>query len=61
MNAVTTKKRIAIVDALRGFALAGIVIVHVVENYVGAPNPENTMQGTHVGILDSIVDGFISI
>ena len=52
-------QRIAIVDALRGFALAGIVIVHIVENYVGAPTPENTMQGTHVGVFDNIVDGFI--
>jgi uncharacterized protein len=55
----TVSQRINVVDALRGFALAGIVIVHIVENYVGAPTPENTMQGTHVGILDNIVDGFI--
>ncbi|WP_281543206.1 DUF418 domain-containing protein [Maribacter aestuarii] len=58
MKAIVNQ-RINIVDALRGFALAGIVIVHIVENYVGAPTPENTMQGTHIGILDSIVDGFI--
>lgn len=27
-------QRIEIIDALRGFALAGIVICHVVENYM---------------------------
>ena len=54
-----TKNRIEIIDALRGFSLAGIVLVHVVENYVGAPTPENTMQLTHQGIADNILDGFI--
>ncbi|MGB5821385.1 MAG: DUF418 domain-containing protein [Saonia sp.] len=56
-----TKKRFEIIDALRGFALAGIVIVHVVENYVGAPTPENAMNATHAGIPDYIVDGFIGL
>ncbi len=55
----TTKPRIEIVDALRGFSLAGIVIVHMVENYVGAPTPEGAMEATHQGIPDDIVDGFI--
>ena len=31
--------RIVAVDALRGFALFGIVIVHMVEQYLGAPPP----------------------
>ena len=48
-----------IVDALRGFSLAGIVIVHMVENYIGAPFPEGTMEATHQGPLDYVVDGFI--
>ncbi|MGB5430369.1 DUF418 domain-containing protein, partial [Eudoraea sp.] len=54
-----TNKRMDIVDALRGFSLAGIVIVHVVENYIGAPFPEGVMEATHLGITDNIVDGFI--
>jgi len=54
-----TNKRMDIVDALRGFSLAGIVIVHVVENYIGAPFPEGVMEATHLGIADNIVDGFI--
>ena len=53
------KKRVDIIDALRGFALAGIVIVHMVENYTASPSPEGTMLGTHQGIADNIVDGFI--
>ncbi len=55
------KKRIEIVDALRGIALAGIVIVHMVENYVGAPTPEGVMDATHAGVADSAVDVFIGL
>lgn len=55
------KNRIEIVDALRGFSLAGIVIVHVVENYIGAPTPEGALDATRIGIPDYIVDGFIGI
>lgn len=53
------KKRIEIVDALRGFSLAGIVIVHMVENYIGAPPPEVLTEAVHQGVGDYIVDGFI--
>ena len=38
-----TLNRIEIIDALRGFALAGIVIVHMVEQYLAAPAPEGRM------------------
>ena len=54
-------KRIEVVDALRGFSLAGIVIVHMVENYIGAPPPAEAMAAANQGILDSVVDGFIFI
>ena len=57
----TSKSRIQIVDALRGFSLAGIVIVHLVENYIGAPTPEGALEATHLGIPDYIVDGVIGI
>ncbi|MDX1315551.1 MAG: DUF418 domain-containing protein [Eudoraea sp.] len=56
-----TKGRIQIVDALRGFSLAGIVIVHLVENYIGAPMPESAIETTHLGITDYIVDVIIGI
>lgn len=58
---ILPKRRIEIIDALRGFALAGIVIVHVVENYVGSAIPEKTMDATHLGVLDYVVDGFIAL
>ncbi len=61
MTNVQTKTRIEIIDALRGFSLAGIVIVHMVENYIGAPFPEGSMDAVRLGIPDYIVDGFIAI
>ena len=59
MSEVKSNNRIEIIDALRGFSLAGIVIVHMVENYVGAPTPEGAMDAVRLGIPDYIVDGFI--
>lgn len=59
MTEVKTNNRIVIIDALRGFSLAGIVIVHMVENYIGAPYPEGSMEAVHQGVADYIVDGFI--
>lgn len=56
---VLPKKRIEIIDALRGFSLAGIVIVHMVENYIAAPPPSALTEAVHQGIGDDIVDGFI--
>jgi uncharacterized protein len=54
-------KRITIIDALRGFALAGIVICHVVENYIASGAPTVFNEAVHQGIADNIVDGFIGI
>ena len=61
MNQQTAKPRIQIIDALRGFSLAGIVLVHMVENYVGGPTTEAFNEATHVGVLDYIVEGFNQI
>jgi len=51
--------RIQIIDALRGIALAGIVICHMVENFIGAPAPESFNTAVAPSIIDSIVDGLI--
>ena len=60
LEAVTAKPdRITIIDALRGFALAGIVIVHIVEQYAGAPLPSEAMESTRLGWPDHAVDWFI--
>lgn len=53
------KNRIQSVDALRGFSLAGIVIVPMVENYLGGPAPAGKMEALNQGTLDGIVNGFI--
>ncbi|MEN8788022.1 MAG: DUF418 domain-containing protein [Flavobacteriaceae bacterium] len=61
MTTTPKNDRITIIDALRGFSLAGIVVVHMVENYVGAPTPEGAMEAARIGLPDYIVDGFIFI
>ena len=52
------KNRIHSVDALRGFALAGIVITHVLEQYLAAFPTEEMQAVLIAGPVDSIVDGF---
>ncbi len=62
MNSATlrpTLNRIQIIDALRGFALAGIVLVHMVEQYLAAPIPEGQMEALVQGPADQTVDAFI--
>jgi len=51
MNTQKKAPRIVMVDALRGFALAGVVLVHMVERYVAGPRPEALLEG-----LDSAPD-----
>jgi uncharacterized protein len=52
------KNRIHSVDALRGFALAGIVIAHVLEQYLAAFPTEEMQAVMFAGPVDSVVDGF---
>jgi uncharacterized protein len=52
------KNRIHSVDALRGFALAGIVIAHVLEQYLAAFPTEEMRAVMFAGPVDTIVDGF---
>ncbi len=53
--------RIEIIDALRGFALAGILICHMVEQYLGAGAPQSHAEAVSVGLSDQIIEGFIGI
>ncbi|MEL6975124.1 MAG: DUF418 domain-containing protein [Bacteroidota bacterium] len=57
----TAPQRIEIIDALRGFSLAGIVIVHLVENYIGGPAPQSFYEDVNQGLPDAIVSGFNGI
>lgn len=59
--AATKSHRIEIIDALRGFALAGILICHMVEQYIGAGAPMSYYEAVSSGIADQVVDGFIGI
>jgi uncharacterized protein len=52
------KNRIHSVDALRGFALAGIVIAHVLEQYLAAFPTQEMQAVMFAGPVDTIVDGF---
>jgi len=61
-EAIQTKPpRIEIIDALRGFALAGICICHMVEQYIGAGAPSIHADVVVSGLPDQIIEGFIGI
>lgn len=60
MTTINQAKRIHSVDALRGFALAGVVLVHIVEQYIAGPSPEGFMDGVN-SIPDKIVQGFLQL
>lgn len=55
------QNRLYIVDALRGFALGGIVLVHMVEQYIGARAPEDIEQLVYGSLADQAVGAFIGI
>jgi len=60
MTNTPEKSRIVIVDALRGFALAGVAIVHMVEQYIAGPPPEGFMEGIN-SLPDQIISGTIGV
>ena len=55
-----TFQRIEIIDALRGFALAGIVFCHMLENFTASPIPMSAIEAMNPSIIDQIADGFVS-
>ena len=60
MTTFIKTKRIHSIDALRGFALAGVALVHMVEQYIAGPGPEGFMEGIN-GLPDQIVHGFLQL
>ncbi len=56
---VTAGDRIEIIDAFRGFALAGIVIVHMVEHYLGAAAPPDLSAAFAPGVGDKVIEGLM--
>ncbi len=54
------KNRIITIDALRGFALAGVALVHMVEQYIAGPHPDGFMEGVN-GLPDQIIQGLIGV
>lgn len=44
--------RILVIDALRGFVLAGIVLVHFVEQFLGGPIPKEETNIMIQGVPD---------
>ncbi len=60
-NLTLPKQRITSIDSLRGFALAGIVIAHMIEEFVGGVIPENVETSFHTGVFDYIAEGFMQI
>ncbi len=59
MAPVSSTGRIDVIDAFRGFALAGIVLAHMVEQYMGAQPPADLMASLTPGIFDKIVFGLV--
>lgn len=54
-----TFQRIAAVDAFRGFALAGIVVVHMVEQYLATMPPEDLMAAVRITVGDQVVEALL--
>ncbi|MFM9949512.1 MAG: DUF418 domain-containing protein [Saprospiraceae bacterium] len=48
--------RLQLVDALRGFSLAGIAIVHFMEQYLAGPAPESVGNFTQQNTVDLVLE-----
>ena len=56
MTSENKSSRIIIIDSLRGFALAGVAIAHVLEQYLAGPPPPGFMEGINT-TPDQIISG----
>jgi uncharacterized protein len=54
-------ERIQSIDAFRGFALAGIAIAHMMEQYYGAPPPAGLFDDIYASGLDKAAGAFMEI
>jgi uncharacterized protein len=54
-----TGDRINVIDSLRGFALAGIVLAHMIEHYTGALPPPELVASFEQGTLDQVIKGLM--
>jgi len=50
------ENRLQLVDALRGFSLAGIAIVHFMEQYLAGPAPESVGNFTQLNTVDLVLE-----
>lgn len=58
---LTSSKRIESIDILRGFALLGIILVHMVEQYYAGPMPKEFAGLSTQTIADNIASGFVGM
>ncbi|NND82072.1 MAG: DUF418 domain-containing protein [Gammaproteobacteria bacterium] len=61
LTPTSVDNRLHIIDALRGFALAGIFISHMVEHYLGALPPPALVEGFTQSSLDHVVFGLAQL
>ena len=61
MTLPTTSPRIFAIDSLRGFALAGVALVHMVEQYIAGPPPEGFIDMESFIWVDYLAMGITSI
>lgn len=57
----SSHQRLDVVDALRGFALFGIVFIHFMEQYYAGAAPEPHQNYTQHIFFDGILDAFVGI
>jgi len=53
----SAENRIVLIDALRGFALAGIVVTHMLENYIASAIPMKYAEQMNPELIDQIISG----
>ncbi len=58
MVANNKPSRMVVVDALRGFALAGVALVHFTEQYIAGPAPEGFLAEVN-GPVDQVLQGLV--
>ena len=56
-----TGDRINVIDSFRGFALAGIVLAHMIEHYTSGMPPPELAASFVEGPLDQVIQGLMFI